>query len=560
MGQTVNLLAYAFRGSNPLLPNFKNAETRVFANPGASHMKKPALFVLLLAIFFLAPFAQAQGPSQIEIVFDASGSMNEISTGVTKMDTAKKALTTIANQIPTGSSVGLRVFGVTPVRENIRESCTDSRLLIPIGQYDATRMISQVQPLKSYGMTALGYSLEKAGTDFAPAQDVKKSIILISDGEETCGKDPVEVMKNLKAQGIDITIHAIGFGATEAAKGQLRKLAEMSQGSYREAEDADSLQQSLQEVVQKEMLLTAQRGAGASLIDASEGGRIVSSSTQEFAKLIDGSEEKTEALYPGQEAVFSFKDNQPALIEKFAVPIFRVYDYNPGEISLSGSTESPTLGFFPIASFKVENKVFFGNVYQEFKIDPPAAVRYLKVVVGAGPGGHSYHTEWKAYGKLLSEDEFAEEVKKAPAHEINILAAEYGGRLIAASNMKFSNLIDGKSGGVGEAAGVEPGQEAIFGFSGGKTATITKVAVPVFEASQYNCKTIEFYVSTDAPTGEYTKVGGFETTNMVFATSPYQEYTFDAPVQAKYLKVKIVNTHGMYYCSFPELQAFGKVE
>ena len=519
-------------------------------------------FSLYTAFLLFSFFSQAfaEGPSQIEIVFDASGSMNEAIAGVSKMDTAKQALTTIASQIPAGSSVGLRVFGVTPVRENIRESCTDSQLLIPIGQYDAGRMISLVQPLKSYGMTALGYSLEKAGADFSPANDVKKSIILISDGEETCGKDPLAVVENLKAQGIDFAIHAIGFGATDAAKGQLRKLAEMSNGSYREAEDMGSLQKSLQEVVQKEMLLTAQRGADTSLIDASEGGRIVSSSTQEFARMIDGREEKAEVMYPGQEAVFSFKDNQPALIEKFAVPVFEVNNYNPGEFSLSGSTESPALGFFSIAKFKVENKVFFGNVYQEFNMDPPAAVRYLKVVVGAGPGGHSYHTEWKAYGKLLSEEEFAEELKKAPAREINVLAAEYGGQLIAASNMKFENLIDGKSGGAGEAAGVEPGQEGIFGFSGGKSATITKVAIPVFEASQYNCKTIEFYASTVAPTGEYTKVGGFETTNMVFAGSPFQEYTFDPPFQAKYLKVKVVDTYGMYYCNFPELQAFGKVE
>lgn len=523
---------------------------------------KGALFSVFLSLVYLtASPVLAQSVSEIEIVFDGSRSMNEASGGVTKLDVAKQALTTIAGQITPGSRVGLRIFGTTPIQGNITESCSDTILALPIGDFQKDAMIGKVLSLQSYGMTALGHSLEKAAADFSSSQDVKKSIILISDGEETCGKDPVAVMQALKAQGIEMTIHAIGFAASDAAKAQLKKLAEVTQGTYREAEDAGALQQSLEEVVKKEVLLTVQRGSGTSLIDAAEGGRIVSSSTQVFAKVIDGQEASTEAMHVGHEVVFSFKDNQPALVEKFAIPIFEVGQYNPGQLTLSGSTESPQLGFFPIATVTVQNQVFFGNVYQEFKMDPPAAVRYLKVVIGPGSGGaHSYHTEWKVYGKLLNEQEFAAELEKAGPRELNILAAEYGGQLIAASNMKFSALIDGKSGSTGEPAGVEPGQEGIFGFSGGKMANINKVAMAVLEASQYNCKTVEFYVSTTTPTGEYTKVGAFETTNMVFAGSPYQEYQFGKPVKAKYLKVKVVDTYGMYYCNFHELQAFGNLE
>jgi hypothetical protein len=408
------------------------------------------LSFLILAVSFPA-FAQQ---SQIEIVFDGSRSMNEASGGVTKMDVAKQALATIANQIPQGSEVGLRFFGTTPIQGNITESCSDSILAVPVGAFQKDLMVSKVLSLQSYGMTALGLSLEKAAEDFTNAPENKKSIILISDGEETCGKDPVAVVQSLKAQGINITIHAIGFAASDAAKGQLKKLAEVSEGSYREAEDAGSLQKSLEEVVKKEVLLGVQRDTGTNLIEAAEGGRIISSSTQEFAKAIDGSEEYTGAMYDGQEAVFSFKDGKPALIEKFALPILAVEGHNPGKLYLSASTESPERGFFPIAEVNVQNKVFFGNVYQEFKIEPPAAARYLKITVGPGSsGGHSYHREWKVYGKLLSDEEFAAELKKSGPREINILAAEYGGQLIAASNMKFASLIDGKSGGMGETAG-----------------------------------------------------------------------------------------------------------
>ena len=126
--------------------------------------------------------------------------------------------------------------------------------------------------------------------------------------------------------------------------------------------------------------------------------------------------------------------------------------------------------------------------------------------------------------------------------------------------MNFQNLIDGKSGEIGQPADVQPGQEGIFGFRGGKKATITKISLPILEASQYNCKTVEFYASEASATGPYTKVGAFEATNMVFAGNPYQEYQFEKLVKAKFLKVKIVDTYGMYYCRFHELQAFGTLE
>ena len=212
-----------------------------------------SIFLIILVCFLFGPSVQgwAQTASEIEIIFDGSRSMNDAMGGTTKMDVAKQALTTIANQITAGSKVGLRIFGTTPIQGNIQDSCTDSLLAMPIAPFEKDQMVGKVLSLQSYGMTALGYSLEKSAGDFTQGAETKKTIILISDGEETCGKDPIAMMENLKAQGINITIHSVGFGASEAAKVQLKKLAEITQGSYREAEDASQLQQSLQEVVQK---------------------------------------------------------------------------------------------------------------------------------------------------------------------------------------------------------------------------------------------------------------------------------------------------------------------
>ena len=348
----------------------------------------PIFFVFPAVFFNPASSLRAEPTSEIEIIFDASRSMLDANGPTTRLDAAKKALTTVVGQMGPESRVGLRVFGTAPVKENVNESCADSKLLIPVGPIQKEEMIARVYALNAYGQTPIGYSLEQSASDFSQAADVKKTIILISDGEESCGKDPVSVIQALKAQGIDVVVHAIGLNLDPAAQAQLKKLAEVTGGKYLDAKNADELQTQLTTVAEEAgLLLRAERGGGANLLAASEGARIVSASSEEFSHLIDGREEKTGAFYGGEIGVFSFKDGQAVLLEKFAIPITEESPYNPGKIELLGSLEGPDRGFFPIAVVRPQNKVFYQNVNQGFPIDPPVAVRYLKAIVGPGVGG-----------------------------------------------------------------------------------------------------------------------------------------------------------------------------
>ncbi len=162
--------------------------------------KELRIFMVILGSVWIFPvFAQAA--QEIEIVFDASRSMNELAGNQSKLDAAKKSIATVADQIVPGSKVGLRVFGTAQVKENVRESCFDSKLLMPIAGYDKATLIMDVMGFQALGQTPLGYSLELAGKDFTPAPEIQKTIILISDGEESCGKNPVAVVKNLQIAG-----------------------------------------------------------------------------------------------------------------------------------------------------------------------------------------------------------------------------------------------------------------------------------------------------------------------------------------------------------------------
>ncbi len=518
-------------------------------------------FSIVVVSFFLnSSGVQAQAVSEIEIIFDASRSMNDAQAGTSKLMAAKQALSTVASQIQAGSNVGLRVFGKTPVRGNVKDSCVDSKLVIPIQPFQSIAMISQVNALQAHGQTAIGYSLKLAANDFTAG--AKKSIILISDGEESCGMNPIDVIADLKAQGIDIVIHTVGFDVNPKARAQLQQISEFTGGTYADARNAGELKASLTQVVQNaDLLLKPQRGEGENILSASSGTRIVFSSTEEFAKLIDGKEDQTGPLYNAQEVVFSFKDNNPILLEKFAIPVFKQGSYNVGTVELFGSYSDPDSGYFPVALIQVKNRVFYENVYQEFTIDPPKALKYLKAVMGYGSSGsQAYSSEWKAYGEFLEEDEFKKYMKAEEKKEKNILAANNGGQLIAASNVNFKYLIDGTDRSHGQSVSIQPIQEGIFGFKDGKTALINKMAIPILESSDKNVKTVEILVSTSSPTSGYESVGTFETMNLVFAGNPYQEFVFEKPVKAKYLKIVVKATHGLYYCNFHELQAFGTVE
>lgn len=507
---------------------------------------------------------QAQPPHEVEIIFDSSRSMNDLSGAQTKLEAAKKALTTVMGQIEAGANVGLRVFGHHPVYGDISEACRDSHLVMPIQPIRKEDMIASVYVLQAYGQTPIGYSLQLAANDFSPSPEVGKTILLISDGEESCGMDPIQVVETLKAKGIQIVIQALGFAVDQKTRAQLTRLAEMTGGKYVDAQNAAELEKQLVLVAQAAGIrLKPGRGQGIDILAASSGARIVNASKESFAEMTDGNEKEIFQYFgAGDEVIYSFKDNQGVLLEKFAVPVFQERRTSVGQIDLFGSLTAPDRGFFPIGTLQIQNKVFFGNVYQEFTIDPSKAVRYLKVVLGPSSGGDSliYMHEWKAYGTYLSAEELQARIAETLKADRNLLAAENGGQLIAATETTYQYLIDGTDDSAGYAAKLPLGSEGIFGFEGGKTAVLKSVAIPIFEASPENVKTVEIWTSITSPTDGFTKAGGFETTNLVFAGDPYQEYKFEQPVTAKYLKVKVLESHGASQVKFAELQAMGALE
>src|SRR5690606_8478006 len=148
------------------------------------------------------------------------------------------------NDLPPERRLGLVVYG-----HNRKGDCGDIQTLVPVGTDRAAigKAIASVNPV---GMTPMTAAVEHAA-EVLKSTENQATVILVSDGQETCHKDPCQAAANLEKMGIGLTVHTVGFGlgAEEAgAKGELSCIAEATGGRFFLADDADELRAALDQI------------------------------------------------------------------------------------------------------------------------------------------------------------------------------------------------------------------------------------------------------------------------------------------------------------------------
>jgi len=172
------------------------------------------------------------------IVLDVSGSMEEEDgNGTIKLAGAQNALVAmIRNQRP-GTSMGLWTYPND-------DGCGSGKPTIPVGPLDQTTMIRAVRGLSAAGKTPTGPALLAAIDDLEVNGDYEgATILLISDGEYTCGDDPCTVVDEVMARGFDLVVETAGFRIDDDGAANLRCISEKTGGSYHPANDSEELQQ-----------------------------------------------------------------------------------------------------------------------------------------------------------------------------------------------------------------------------------------------------------------------------------------------------------------------------
>ncbi|MCP4147278.1 MAG: VWA domain-containing protein [bacterium] len=203
---------------------------------------------------------EEKGESFIQLILDASGSMNgRLSSGEAKIDAAKKAVKTVMEQLPGHITLAFRAYGHQSHRS--KKDCKDTQLLVPFTGVTAIKqqVIDEAQKLKARGYTPITYVLTLAAKDFPVDKPGEKTIILVSDGKETCEGDPCALADSLAASGAKITVHTVGFGVDSATRGQLECIANVTGGKYFDAGNTRELSQVLGKAVKTAKLVVEKK-------------------------------------------------------------------------------------------------------------------------------------------------------------------------------------------------------------------------------------------------------------------------------------------------------------
>jgi len=206
---------------------------------------------VLLALALALPHLAAETPAAAStvIVLDASGSMRERIKGESKMDIAKRAVRELVGSLTADARLGLVVYGHRSLND-----CDDIELLIPPGRLDQAAFVAAVEKIKARGMTPLSAAIEFA----ARTLDYTKkpaNIILVTDGVETCGLDPCATAARLKANGLKLIVHTVGFDLSAQAARSIRCIAATTGGRFLQAKDAGSLKDALSVVVAETVIV-----------------------------------------------------------------------------------------------------------------------------------------------------------------------------------------------------------------------------------------------------------------------------------------------------------------
>ena len=184
------------------------------------------------------------------IVFDASGSMAGtvglgIATPVTRIDEVRGALGKVLPNATKIRRVGLITYGPGPYQQ-----CNVRLDLKPMPNA-AALIMSKVNALTPAGRTPLASAVQQAA-DVLEYREKPGVIVVVTDGEETCGGEPCALGRKLHEVASQLTVHVIGYRAQgpfswtgEQSLIDARCLAEDNGGLYISVNTSDELVEAL---------------------------------------------------------------------------------------------------------------------------------------------------------------------------------------------------------------------------------------------------------------------------------------------------------------------------
>jgi Ca-activated chloride channel homolog len=192
------------------------------------------------------------------IVFDASGSMSgNLDTFSTvpnlRIDEVRRALRRVLPRAAQFRRIGLITYGPGPY-----DQCNVSLDLRPRANA-AKPIMGVVNDLRPAGQTPLTEAVEQAA-EVLEYRNKPGTVVVLTDGEETCNGDPCALGRRLSAENPSLTVHVIGFrlqadfwlGAQSFMDAQC--LAEKTGGTYLNVQGEDDLARAFEQTLSCPMM------------------------------------------------------------------------------------------------------------------------------------------------------------------------------------------------------------------------------------------------------------------------------------------------------------------
>jgi Ca-activated chloride channel homolog len=202
----------------------------------------------------------AFGPAKADtvLVLDASNSMWGEIGGTHKIDIAKETVGLIMHDWPESEAIGMIAYG-----HRRKSDCSDIETLVPISQGAAADIARLTQQLSPKGKTPLSDAV-LAAAEALRYQESEATVVLVTDGVETCNQAPCLLATQLEQQGIDFTAHVIGFDMSLEEQASVACLAYETGGLFLPADNAGELAEAfgeVSEVLQEEQAPAIEREA-----------------------------------------------------------------------------------------------------------------------------------------------------------------------------------------------------------------------------------------------------------------------------------------------------------
>ena len=180
----------------------------------------------------------------VALCIDTAGSMSAADVFPTRAQAAQTAARTFIDALPAGTQVAILAFA------------SSAAIVFPAGDDRAAASDALTQLPAPNGGTAIGDCLVLAARALPPVH--RRAIVLVTDGVNTSGNDPIEAARRISAA--HIAIYTIGIGTAHSGQlipgtseeadldeDTLRTIADLGGGAYARAGDAAALRSHLRD-------------------------------------------------------------------------------------------------------------------------------------------------------------------------------------------------------------------------------------------------------------------------------------------------------------------------